>query len=108
MCQRSKNPCAAAWYTVSENHLITPTLRRERWWLIPKQAELGLPTLVCLVNETFDGYRGFYLFPRLDKPRTYQIKGESDPWLKTGRAMGSLREFYSTAIDMIANPAPGF
>jgi hypothetical protein len=41
----------------------------------------------------------------MDKPRTYQIRGETDPWLEAGRRIGSLREFYSAAIDMIGNPA---
>lgn len=88
------------------NYFHTPKLRQERWWLIPKHAELGLPTLVCLLNANFDGYRGFYLFPRMDKPRTYQIRGESDPWLESGRRISGLGEFYSAAIDMIGSPRP--
>lgn len=78
----------------------TRALGRIRWQLSPVARERGLITLVCLLRPGNDEVQSYYLFPRIDHPRIYQIKTEHDPWLKQGIRLRSLSGFYEAVRSM--------
>jgi DNA invertase Pin-like site-specific DNA recombinase len=77
----------------------TPAIRAKRWELIPFRAERNFIALLCFTNPQYDAFCRFYVMPNMDKATEYQIKGDFDPWLKRGRRLKSISEFYAAVTE---------
>ncbi len=64
-----------------------------RWALLKAPSENGYVTLLCQMNSKNDGLESFYLFPKMNRlrHRTFKV---TDGWLRTGRRLDGLSEFY--------------
>jgi DNA invertase Pin-like site-specific DNA recombinase len=73
----------------------TTTFRKVRWEVLPHKLEKGLVSLLCLADPNFDSVRSFYVMPGINLGAEYQIKGTTDPWLRRGRRLGTIQDFYT-------------
>lgn len=73
----------------------TNALRKLRWELQPHKIESGLVTLLCLANLNFNEVKHFYVMPGINVGAEYQIKGPTDPWLRRGIRLQTIKDFYS-------------
>ena len=94
---------------VNEHVFVSILLPRQKqkghllfWEVVSPAAEHGYPTLVCFMNPRHDQVTGYYVFRRIDLK--YHRSYENDPWLKTGKKLDSLNEFYA-ALNEVLNPA---
>jgi DNA invertase Pin-like site-specific DNA recombinase len=75
----------------------------KRWRLLRLASVLrDRMTLLCLAESGYRGYSSYWVMPRIDKKRTYDIKREDDPWLQQGRRAKSLKDFYTAVTQMRA------
>ncbi|HEV2729005.1 MAG TPA: recombinase family protein [Terriglobales bacterium] len=65
-----------------------------RWALLKAPSENGYATLLCTMNARNDGFENFYVFPKVNRLRHRTFKA-SDGWLRMGRRLKDLSEFYS-------------
>jgi hypothetical protein len=82
-------------------HYLTAVERRVRWELRPVRAERGLVTLLALFDGDNHKFRSFHVLPGMNKTAAYQVKGESDPWLRSGERLLGLHEFYRVSTQMM-------
>ena len=64
-----------------------------RWALLKAPSENGYVTLLCRMNSKNESFESFYLFPKVNRLRHRTFKA-NDGWLRTGRRLKSLSEFY--------------
>jgi DNA invertase Pin-like site-specific DNA recombinase len=83
-------------------HYKIATERAVRWELRPVRAERGLVTLVALLDGDNCGFHGYCIMQGMDKTAEYQIKGESDPWLRSGVRLRGLGQLYRVVTEMMA------
>ena len=104
---RNKRPALRVDHNLIVSVLIAPcyktaALRKLRWEVQPRKIESGLVTLLCLANLKFDEVTYFYVMPGINVAAEYQIKGPTDPWLRRGRRLETIQDFYS-AVRTIAS-----
>jgi len=84
----------------------TPSEGWIRWELLSFPKERELVTLLCLLNSKNDGFHGFYVLPRNEHDREYQLRGENDPCLRRGKRLATLAAFYDVASSFKEPNAP--
>jgi len=72
-----------------------------RWALRVPFLDQQLTTLICLSNETGDGFEAFYILHGVGIGTRYNITGEGDPLLQRGQRLNSLMDLCTTGRSLV-------
>lgn len=72
-----------------------------RWALRVPFVDQHRTTLICLSNETGDGFEGFYILHGVEIGTRYNITGEKDPLLQRGQRLNSLADLRTVQQSLV-------
>ncbi len=75
-----------------------PTNGHRLWFATPRREQEHAIALLCLLNDSNDGFDAFYIFPRFQAGHWQRIY-ENSTILNGGRKLCSLSEFYRAVVD---------
>jgi len=80
---------------------LRPTLDGPRWILIKHRKEERMVSLICMTNESLNGFDAMYLVPEVGSlMNRYKILREGHPLLTAGKRLDSLSSFYEAAKEV--------